>query len=57
MGSQPHVAAQNVVGAAGHVDKVLRLGSGDVDVAALRLPGGDLGQDLSYVVGCDRLNE
>ena len=45
------------MGAAGHVDEVLRLGTGDVDVAALRLPGGDLGQDLGDVVGCDRLNE
>ena len=42
-------------GAAGHVDEVLRLRTGDVNVAALRLPGGDLGQDMSYVVGCNRL--
>jgi hypothetical protein len=35
----------------------LRLRAGDIDVAALRLAGRDLGQDLSYVVGCDRLNK
>ena len=36
---------------------VLRLRTGDVNIAALRLTGGDLGQDMSYVVGCNRLNE
>ena len=43
--------------APGHVDQVLGLGAGDIGVAALRRPDGDLGQHLGDVIGRDRLHE
>ena len=45
------MAAAYLVGAPGHVDEVLRLGTGRVRVAPLRLAGGDFGKHVGDVCG------
>lgn len=54
---EPDASALDIKRAPGHVDKVLRLGPGDVSVAALRAAYGDPGEDCSDISGRDRLQK